>query len=116
MWAASGGSIPKFVTSILSSVLPTLFTVDAATGVSTFSFAALWTAATAGIPLLIAGLVALGAGFSIANAGELKNVAAQLMDNTEELAATSKRAHTYVEQNVGATDKIVEYIAENLSK
>ncbi|PJJ84008.1 3-deoxy-D-manno-octulosonic acid transferase [Mucilaginibacter auburnensis] len=60
-------------------------------------------------------LVAEGAGFSIANEAELTGIAGKLMNNAQDLAAAAQKAQTYVQQNVGATPKIVAHIQQHLS-
>ncbi len=55
---ASVGSMAK---SLLTTLLPSLFTVNATTGVLTFSFSALWTAITGPIGIAVAAILAIGA-------------------------------------------------------
>ncbi len=61
-------------------------------------------------------LIAAGAGFGISDEVGLKNTVSQLMNNGEELNKAGKKASIYVQQNVGATQKIVSYIQHALSK
>lgn len=60
-------------------------------------------------------LIATGAGFTISNQDELKQVVVQLISDPELLADASQKAKTYVQQNVGATAKIVNYITAHTS-
>lgn len=55
-------------------------------------------------------LIANGAAFSIANENELQEIAAKLMDNTNALTAAGQKAGVYVQQNLGATAKIVTHM------
>lgn len=61
-------------------------------------------------------LIAAGAGFSIADVARLRSVAVPLMNNAAVLNNAGLKARAYVEQNVGATQKIVSYIQQALSK
>jgi len=55
-------------------------------------------------------LVALQTGFSINNADELKQAAGLLMNDAGNLNQASANAHKYVQEHVGATETIVNYI------
>jgi TP901 family phage tail tape measure protein len=54
-------SIGTMAKSMLTTLLPALFTTNATTGVLTFSFGALWTAITGPIGIAVAAIVAIGA-------------------------------------------------------
>jgi 3-deoxy-D-manno-octulosonic-acid transferase len=58
-------------------------------------------------------LIAKGAAFSVSNAGELKTKMDHLLNDPEQLSKAGNAAKNYVEDNVGATQKIVQYIHEN---
>lgn len=60
--AGMAGNIGAFAKSLLVTLLPALFTIDAATGTVTFSFAAMWTAITGPVGLVVAAIAAIGAG------------------------------------------------------
>jgi len=60
--ASMAGNIGAFAKSLLVTLLPALFTTNAATGTVTFSFAAMWTAITGPVGLVIAAIAAIGAG------------------------------------------------------
>nr|WP_294791882.1 glycosyltransferase N-terminal domain-containing protein [uncultured Mucilaginibacter sp.] len=60
-------------------------------------------------------LIAEGAGFSIANENELQSIAKSLMTDTAGLTAAGQRARVYVQQNIGATQKIVSHITAQAS-
>jgi 3-deoxy-D-manno-octulosonic-acid transferase len=55
-------------------------------------------------------LIAEGAAFSIANESELNHAAGKLMNDRETLTDAGQKARVYVEQNIGATQKIVDHI------
>jgi 3-deoxy-D-manno-octulosonic-acid transferase len=57
-------------------------------------------------------LVAIKAGFSIANEAELKAIANTLITDQNFYNAASRKIKDYVEQHTGATDMIVDYIAK----
>lgn len=57
-------------------------------------------------------LIAANGGFSITNAEELKGLADDLLTNKQRLQAVSKAAKNYVEDNTGATARILEWIQE----
>jgi 3-deoxy-D-manno-octulosonic-acid transferase len=59
-------------------------------------------------------LIAERAGFSIANENELKDALGKLMNDRADLAEAGQKARVYVQQNVGATGKIVDYIRQSL--
>lgn len=59
--ASMSANIAKFATSLLSTLVPSLFVTNAATGTLTFSFGALWTAITGPIGIAIAAILAVGA-------------------------------------------------------
>jgi 3-deoxy-D-manno-octulosonic-acid transferase len=58
-------------------------------------------------------LIADGAAFSINNAEELKIKMDHLLNDSEQLSKAGNAAKKYVEENVGATKKILQYIQEN---
>jgi 3-deoxy-D-manno-octulosonic-acid transferase len=58
-------------------------------------------------------LVAKKAAFSISNESELKYIVNKLLTNDELLKQTGDAAKNYVQQNTGATEKIMSYIQEN---
>ena len=60
-------------------------------------------------------LVELGAGFSVTNEDELKNLVATLIDDGAYYRSAGEKARDYVKDNVGATGVIVEYIENPLS-
>lgn len=55
-------------------------------------------------------LIEAGGGFSIANSGELKKLADEMLTNEQYLQATSKKAKNYVIENTGATQNILQAI------
>ncbi|MBK8912956.1 MAG: phage tail tape measure protein [Chlorobi bacterium] len=59
--ASISANIAKFATSLLSTLVPSLFVTNAATGTLTFSFGALWTAITGPVGIAIAAILAVGA-------------------------------------------------------
>lgn len=59
-------------------------------------------------------LIAIGAGYSITNETELKNLAGSLMNDAEALTNAGERAKTYVQQNIGATQKILNLITSQV--
>jgi 3-deoxy-D-manno-octulosonic-acid transferase len=58
-------------------------------------------------------LVKIGAAFSITNQDELKIKMDHLLNDPEQLLKAGDAAKNYVEENTGATQKIVQYIQEN---
>jgi 3-deoxy-D-manno-octulosonic-acid transferase len=60
-------------------------------------------------------LITEGAGFSIANENELKDAAGKLMNDRYGLTEAGQKAKTYVQQNIGATQKIVDHITTQVS-
>jgi 3-deoxy-D-manno-octulosonic-acid transferase len=58
-------------------------------------------------------LIAKGAAFSVTNAEELQIKMDHLLNDPEQLSKAGEAAKNYVEHNVGATQKIVQYIQEN---
>jgi 3-deoxy-D-manno-octulosonic-acid transferase len=58
-------------------------------------------------------LLEAGGGFSIKDAGELKKIAVDLLNDEQYLQAVSRKAKSYVEENTGATEKIIQFIQEN---
>jgi 3-deoxy-D-manno-octulosonic-acid transferase len=58
-------------------------------------------------------LVAIGAGFSISNEAVLTERATTLLHNDPILQQSGRSAKEYVEENKGATGKIMDYIQEN---
>lgn len=58
-------------------------------------------------------LIKQGAAFSITNFEELKIKMDQLLNDPSELSKAGNAAKQYVEENTGATQKIVQYIQEN---
>ena len=58
-------------------------------------------------------LVDRRAGFSITHADDLKRIATGLLQNESLLQQSSTAARNYVEENIGATQKIMDYIQEN---
>lgn len=59
--ASMSANIAKFATSLLSTLVPSLFVTNTATGALTFSFGALWTAITGPIGIAVAAILAVGA-------------------------------------------------------
>ena len=57
-------------------------------------------------------LIKAGGGFSIATAKELKEAFERLFHNQQQYAVVSHAAATYVQNNKGATEAIVQYIQE----
>ena len=55
-------------------------------------------------------LIAEEAGFSVATKNELQEIAAKLMMDADALNNAGQRAQLYVQQNIGATQKIVDHI------
>ena len=55
-------------------------------------------------------LIAEEAGFSVATKNELQEIAAKLMKDADALNNAGQRAQLYVQQNIGATQKIVDHI------
>ncbi len=60
------GQIGSVVTGLLTKLIPSLGVTDVATGVTSLSFSAMWTAATGGVVLLVAGIAAVIAALVIA--------------------------------------------------
>jgi 3-deoxy-D-manno-octulosonic-acid transferase len=58
-------------------------------------------------------LIAAGGAFSITNSEELKIKMDHLLNDPEQLFAAGNVAKNYVEENTGATQKIIQYIQEN---
>lgn len=58
-------------------------------------------------------LIEAGGAFGVANAEELKIKMDHLLNDPEQLSKAGEAAKNYVEQNVGATQKIIRYIQEN---
>jgi 3-deoxy-D-manno-octulosonic-acid transferase len=58
-------------------------------------------------------LISIEAAFSINNNEELETKMDQFLNNPEKLAKTGVAAKKYVEENTGATQKIIRYIQEN---
>jgi 3-deoxy-D-manno-octulosonic-acid transferase len=58
-------------------------------------------------------LIKEGAAFSITNAEELKIKMDHLLNDPEQLLNAGKAAKKYVEENTGATQKIIQFIQEN---
>lgn len=58
-------------------------------------------------------LIATGGGFSIADTIEIKKLADKLLVDEQYLQAVSKKAMSYVEENTGATERILQFIQEN---
>lgn len=58
-------------------------------------------------------LIAEGAGFSIANESELKDITAKLVNYPEALTKAGQKAKAYIDKNIGATGKITAYITQN---
>jgi 3-deoxy-D-manno-octulosonic-acid transferase len=59
-------------------------------------------------------LISLEAGFSIANENELKGAAGKLINDMAALTEAGQKARAYVQQNIGATEKIVTYINQRV--
>ncbi len=59
------------------------------------------------------GLIDAGAGYSIANAADLQETMERLLHNKAALEAASVAAEQYVQENGGATERIMRYIQEN---
>lgn len=53
------GDVKKMAITLLSTLVPSLFTVDAAAGTTTFSFTAMWAAITAPVGIVIAAIAAV---------------------------------------------------------
>ncbi|MGY3210975.1 3-deoxy-D-manno-octulosonic acid transferase [Mucilaginibacter sp. HD30] len=60
-------------------------------------------------------LIAEGAGFTIANEYELQSVTKSLMNDAVALTSAARKAQVYVQQNIGATQKIVDHITSQKS-
>lgn len=58
-------------------------------------------------------LIKKGAAFSISNAGQLKIEMDHLLNDPSELSKAGDAAKDYVEKNIGATQKIIQFIQEN---
>jgi 3-deoxy-D-manno-octulosonic-acid transferase len=58
-------------------------------------------------------LVDRRAGFSITHAEDLKRIATELLQDQGLLEQSSTAARTYVDENIGAAQKIMDYIQEN---
>ena len=58
-------------------------------------------------------LIRLGAAFSVANVEELKQKMDQLLNGPSELSSAGTAAKSYVYDNRGATDTIINYVQEN---
>ncbi|MBD0332817.1 MAG: 3-deoxy-D-manno-octulosonic acid transferase, partial [Chitinophagaceae bacterium] len=58
-------------------------------------------------------LISAGAAFSISNSTELRQIVNKLLNNKELLHQSGEAARMYVQQNMGATEKIMKYIQEN---
>ena len=58
-------------------------------------------------------LIKEGAAFSVSNAEELKMKMDHLLNDLEQLSNAGEAAKNYVEENVGATQKIIDFIQEN---
>jgi 3-deoxy-D-manno-octulosonic-acid transferase len=58
-------------------------------------------------------LVEAGAAFSIATALELEALLNELFDNKKLIESSGQIAGNYVQQQRGATEKIMDYIQEN---
>lgn len=56
-------------------------------------------------------LIAAGGAFSVNHGQELEDIALKLMTNTEEYRKVSEACSRFVEQNLGATDKILSHIS-----
>ena len=59
------------------------------------------------------GLIETGGGISVASGDQLSTVVKKLLTDQEELKLTSKNAFEFVNQNRGATEKIIRYIEAN---
>lgn len=55
-----------------------------------------------------------GAGYSISNTVELQKLVYHLLNDQKEYTLSCESAGTYVQNNKGATDKILNYVQENL--
>ena len=58
-------------------------------------------------------LLEAGGGFSIKNSDELKKLADELFPNEQYLQAVSKKAKNYIDENTGATERVLRFIQEN---
>jgi 3-deoxy-D-manno-octulosonic-acid transferase len=58
-------------------------------------------------------LIEAGAAFSITNSEELKLKMDHLLNAPSELSKAGNAAKKYVEENIGATRKVIQYIQEN---
>jgi 3-deoxy-D-manno-octulosonic-acid transferase len=58
-------------------------------------------------------LIQNGAAFSVSNGEELKIKMDHLLNDPEQLSKAGEAAKKYVEENVGATQKIIQFIQEN---
>ncbi len=59
------------------------------------------------------GLIESGGGISVASADQLSTAIKKLLSNEEEVKLRSKNSFEFVNQNKGATKKIINYIEEN---
>jgi len=60
-------------------------------------------------------LITEGAGFSIANERQLKSIAESLLNDNNALVKAGQSAQKYVQQNIGATQNIVDHITSQTS-
>ena len=60
-------------------------------------------------------LITEGGGFSVANESELQDIAAKLMGDQDVLVNAGRKARDYVQQNIGATQKIVAHIKQDIA-
>lgn len=102
-----GGGIKNVLLKALTSIIPGLFAVNAATGAATISFTAMWTAATGGAALVIAGIVALGAAlayfFTSTETGKkvFQDIADFASDAWDAIVTTVKAAFAVIGSYIG---------------
>jgi 3-deoxy-D-manno-octulosonic-acid transferase len=60
------------------------------------------------------GLVESRGGYSYATEADLKNIVLELLNDDEKLISSGKAAGKLVKENIGATNKIMNWIKENV--
>lgn len=60
------------------------------------------------------GLVESGGGYSFAQTQELKSIVSDLLSNEKKLIASGDAAARFVQEHIGATDKIMNWVKENV--
>jgi 3-deoxy-D-manno-octulosonic-acid transferase len=58
-------------------------------------------------------LIDCGGGFSIATAEELNNLVTELLHKNEKLHRSGEASKKYIDQNTGATEKVLQFIQAN---